>query len=316
MTRRHRARTQQATHQCPSCSYWFTAYGFTQHLAQTQRPACAALRVHAQGRQAGDSPASHSRSSSISSTRPSTPPASPPHSPTGGSASSHPPDHEDPENGPEQQFDSDFFGQYTAEDWEDFDEWAGEAEEEPESNTSGGGGDGDGSQVADDEEEADHFEEEHGWEPAVGQAQQHNGGQVGSGEEGNGHGDDSGSGEDENMDTAAGSASDSSPNDASERATHARAQEHLRRPKTFIVRFPGPHAGAPVNGQREQSPYDQYQHMTDVDGFNLYAPFTSRIDWEVAKWAKMRGPGSTAVTELLQIDDVSIDVSPALSIII
>ncbi|KAI0348983.1 hypothetical protein OH77DRAFT_1415714, partial [Trametes cingulata] len=33
-----------------------------------------------------------------------------------------------------------------------------------------------------------------------------------------------------------------------------------------------------------------------------YAPFTSRIDWEIARWAKMRGPGSTAVSELLQIE--------------
>ncbi|KAI0323179.1 hypothetical protein GY45DRAFT_1236956, partial [Cubamyces sp. BRFM 1775] len=32
-----------------------------------------------------------------------------------------------------------------------------------------------------------------------------------------------------------------------------------------------------------------------------YAPFVSEIDWEFARWAKMRGPGSTAVTELLKI---------------
>ena len=38
---------------------------------------------------------------------------------------------------------------------------------------------------------------------------------------------------------------------------------------------------------------------------NLYAPFSSQIDWEFAKWAKLRGPTSTAVTDLLNIPGVS-----------
>ncbi|KAJ4471753.1 hypothetical protein C8J55DRAFT_375236, partial [Lentinula edodes] len=37
---------------------------------------------------------------------------------------------------------------------------------------------------------------------------------------------------------------------------------------------------------------------------NPWAPFQSRIDWEVARWAKMRGPSSTAFSELLEIDGV------------
>ncbi|THU75130.1 hypothetical protein K435DRAFT_707628, partial [Dendrothele bispora CBS 962.96] len=36
-----------------------------------------------------------------------------------------------------------------------------------------------------------------------------------------------------------------------------------------------------------------------------WAPFTSEIDWRVAKWAKMRGASSSAFTELLAIDGVS-----------
>ncbi|KAI0343815.1 hypothetical protein BDW22DRAFT_1477302 [Trametopsis cervina] len=35
---------------------------------------------------------------------------------------------------------------------------------------------------------------------------------------------------------------------------------------------------------------------------NPYAPFTSQLDWELARWAKLRSPGSTAMTELLQIE--------------
>ncbi|KAI0087258.1 hypothetical protein BDY19DRAFT_893576, partial [Irpex rosettiformis] len=34
---------------------------------------------------------------------------------------------------------------------------------------------------------------------------------------------------------------------------------------------------------------------------NPYAPFVSQIDWKVARWAKLRGQGSTAMTELLSI---------------
>ncbi|KAL0957479.1 hypothetical protein HGRIS_001272 [Hohenbuehelia grisea] len=36
----------------------------------------------------------------------------------------------------------------------------------------------------------------------------------------------------------------------------------------------------------------------------MYAPFASQIDWEIARWAKLRGPGSTALTELLKIPEV------------
>ena len=39
---------------------------------------------------------------------------------------------------------------------------------------------------------------------------------------------------------------------------------------------------------------------------NPWAPFTSEIDWKVAHWAKMRGPGSTAFSELLAINGVSV----------
>ena len=39
---------------------------------------------------------------------------------------------------------------------------------------------------------------------------------------------------------------------------------------------------------------------------NPWAPFTSEIDWKVAHWAKMHGPGSTAFSELLAINGVSV----------
>lgn len=49
---------------------------------------------------------------------------------------------------------------------------------------------------------------------------------------------------------------------------------------------------------------DQYASTINSND-NVWAPFGSKVDWEMARWAKMRGPGSTALTELLSIEGVS-----------
>lgn len=69
--------------------------------------------------------------------------------------------------------------------------------------------------------------------------------------------------------------------------------------KPIIVHYPGGNAGVPV-----PPPNAEDEHIDDVD--NPWAPFTSRLDWEVARWAKLRGPGSTAFSELLKVDEVRI----------
>ena len=38
---------------------------------------------------------------------------------------------------------------------------------------------------------------------------------------------------------------------------------------------------------------------------NPFAPFLSQMDWEIARWAKLRGPGSTAFSKPISIDGVS-----------
>ncbi|KAJ3575317.1 hypothetical protein NP233_g1175 [Leucocoprinus birnbaumii] len=43
---------------------------------------------------------------------------------------------------------------------------------------------------------------------------------------------------------------------------------------------------------------------SDSNHVNPYAPFNSQIDWLVARWAKLRGPGSTALSDLLGIPGV------------
>ncbi|KAG1827144.1 uncharacterized protein BJ212DRAFT_1294494 [Suillus subaureus] len=40
----------------------------------------------------------------------------------------------------------------------------------------------------------------------------------------------------------------------------------------------------------------------DSNTDNIYAPFTSKIDWEMAQWAKLQGPSSTAFSDLLSIE--------------
>ncbi|KAM6504098.1 hypothetical protein JOM56_001041 [Amanita muscaria] len=37
---------------------------------------------------------------------------------------------------------------------------------------------------------------------------------------------------------------------------------------------------------------------------NVYAPFHSQLDWEIARWAKIHGPSSAALTKLLQLEGV------------
>ncbi|KZT19755.1 hypothetical protein NEOLEDRAFT_1077268, partial [Neolentinus lepideus HHB14362 ss-1] len=52
------------------------------------------------------------------------------------------------------------------------------------------------------------------------------------------------------------------------------------------------------------SEYHKYSAQLGGHEDNVWAPFVSQLDWEVAWWAKLRGPGSTALTELLSIEGV------------
>jgi len=82
----------------------------------------------------------------------------------------------------------------------------------------------------------------------------------------------------------------------------------------IVVPFPQATAGTVVH-DTGISGYASYRNQlglidanleSSANGMNggLYAPFKSKLDWEIAHWAKLRGPGSTAMTELLSIDGV------------
>lgn len=66
--------------------------------------------------------------------------------------------------------------------------------------------------------------------------------------------------------------------------------------KNYVTHFKGD-AGATI--QDEDA--DKYGFSVYANRDNIFNPFTSTIDWRVAQWAKMCGPGSKAVTELLEI---------------
>ncbi|KAK7031890.1 hypothetical protein R3P38DRAFT_3313820 [Favolaschia claudopus] len=72
--------------------------------------------------------------------------------------------------------------------------------------------------------------------------------------------------------------------------------------RPYITKFGGL-AGVPL--ERMESPaFEKYQEMLSDNG-NLWAPFSSKMDWEIAQWAKLRGSTSTAFSDLLGIQGVT-----------
>ncbi|KAF9001299.1 hypothetical protein BDQ17DRAFT_1426594 [Cyathus striatus] len=70
----------------------------------------------------------------------------------------------------------------------------------------------------------------------------------------------------------------------------------------FVHKF-GQHAGEVLQRNRTDGQNEEYLMNSD-DVENLYTPFSSKLEWEIAKWAKLHGPSSTAFTELIKIDGV------------
>ncbi|KAG2071645.1 hypothetical protein BDR04DRAFT_1128078 [Suillus decipiens] len=76
--------------------------------------------------------------------------------------------------------------------------------------------------------------------------------------------------------------------------------------ETVIESYPDRRAGQPIAQAEIRNVNATY--ASSIDNLNVenpYAPFTSQMDWEVAQWAKLRGPSSTAFSDLLSIDGVS-----------
>jgi len=92
------------------------------------------------------------------------------------------------------------------------------------------------------------------------------------------------------------------------RGVRAFAESRLER-EPFVVHYPT----ASGVGQVQTAPTGanvEYQSklMQGDENLNIYTPFASRLEWEIAKWAKLRGPGSTAFNDLMAIEGVRASV--------
>ena len=70
--------------------------------------------------------------------------------------------------------------------------------------------------------------------------------------------------------------------------------------------YPGPYAGA-VHSHGIPTT-KELENMLGGPSPNPFAPFNNQTDWELAKWAKLRGPGSTSFTELMGVTGVCIAI--------
>ena len=73
-------------------------------------------------------------------------------------------------------------------------------------------------------------------------------------------------------------------------------------PAVVIDHFLLGKAGAPIPGVPQAQPAHELNQATAAE--SAWAPFNSECDWRFARWAKTRGPTSSAVTDLLAIEEV------------
>jgi hypothetical protein len=70
----------------------------------------------------------------------------------------------------------------------------------------------------------------------------------------------------------------------------------------IVDRFPFGSLGDPIPGKVQG--LSAFETLREMHAGTPWAPFSSQLEWEVARWAKMRSRTSTAVTELLAIPRV------------
>ena len=101
----------------------------------------------------------------------------------------------------------------------------------------------------------------------------------------------------------------SSPPPSQPNAGRQNVENNLRQPvfvEEYTTKYPNSHAGCPLpDTARSATSFAQYGSKIADSDKNPYAPFANKINWDVAKWAKLRGPGSNSLAELLAIEGVS-----------
>jgi hypothetical protein len=85
--------------------------------------------------------------------------------------------------------------------------------------------------------------------------------------------------------------------------------EEILQKRPFVVKFTKGRAGATFVNQHvdEDNLNASYTcNIANAKNPSPFSPFSSKLEWDVAHWAKMRGPSSTAFNELIEIEGVSI----------
>ncbi|KAJ7736986.1 hypothetical protein DFH07DRAFT_753191 [Mycena maculata] len=92
---------------------------------------------------------------------------------------------------------------------------------------------------------------------------------------------------------------------AASREIRKAAEDHFHH-KPIVDKYPGGMAGKPILTESNQASEKVYESSLKDAAMpsNPYAPFASKMDWEVARWAKLRGAGSTAFSDLLNVEGV------------
>ena len=87
-------------------------------------------------------------------------------------------------------------------------------------------------------------------------------------------------------------------------------ENNLRQPifvEKYSDKYPNSHAGEPLpNISSNTAGFAKYGSKIVNSDTNPYAPFANKINWDIAKWAKLRGPGSNSLAELLAVEGVCV----------
>lgn len=81
--------------------------------------------------------------------------------------------------------------------------------------------------------------------------------------------------------------------------------DNFREEKVFIEPFPLTTAGIITSASAASGHYAHYAQSIHGSEENPYKPFSSRMEWEMARWAKLNDIGSTTLSKLLSINGVS-----------
>ncbi|KAG2743481.1 hypothetical protein P692DRAFT_201886479 [Suillus brevipes Sb2] len=84
------------------------------------------------------------------------------------------------------------------------------------------------------------------------------------------------------------------------REIEQRLRDHEQEP--IVVKYPCQRAGQPVDLTQRPSNSTYGTQLGSSNTDNIYAPFASKMDWEMARWAKLQGISATAFSDLISIE--------------